>query len=414
MKGRVLCLLENMPFPTDRRIRREAETLAEAGYEVTVISPTGRGAEELEADIDGIRALRYPLRLSEGGAAGYVREYLSAAIGVWRIVRRLRKEEPFQVVIAANPPDFLLQLVRPLRRRGAGLIFDLHDPAPELFEAMFERRGIVHRLFVFLERGAERLADLVMTVNEPCAELVRRRSGLPDDRVYIVYNGPDPARFYPVEPLPQLRGGRGHLVLWIGQMSRKEGLGLLIDAADELVNQKGRTDVTFAIVGGGPIRDDLKADVARRGLSDVVSLPGVVGDAQLREYMSTASVCLSLDEQSALNDISLMIKVLEYMIMGRPIVQFPLAEISRVCGDSAVYAANGDAHDLALKIAELLDDPERRAALGAAARARLLDGLTWPDQEPTLLAAVERAAAIGQERVRRRAPGMNARPADEK
>ena len=398
MKDRVLLLLENEPFPYDRRVRQEASAFTAAGYGVTVISPVGPGAGALEEVIDGVRVLRFVPRPSPGGAAGYLREYLTAYLQMRKIVRRLREEAPFQVVIACNPPDILIHLARPLRKRGAGLIFDYHDPAPELFETMFERRGLFHRLLVFFERRAQRTADLVMTVNEPCAELVRTRGGIAADRVYIVYNGPNPEKFYPVEPRPELRNDRKHLVLWIGRMSRKEGLSLLIDAADELVNTRGRTDVSFAIVGNGDVKEDLEAEVAARGLDGVVVLPGSARDEQLREYMSTASVCLSLDEHSALNDRSLMIKVLEYMIMGRAIVQFPLNEISRVCGDTAVYAANGDSHDLAVKIGELLDDPDRREQLGAAARRRVLNGYTWPDQVPTLLAAVERAAKIGRAR----------------
>ena len=95
-----------------------------------------------------------------------------------------------------------------------------------------------------------------------------------------------------------------------------------------------------------------------------------------------------------MNDRSLMVKVLEYMAVGRPVIQFPLREMRRVCGDATVYAENGNARDLAAKLLELIDDPERRSRLGEAARRRVHDGLTWPDQVPTLLTAVERAAAL--------------------
>jgi glycosyltransferase involved in cell wall biosynthesis len=98
-----------------------------------------------------------------------------------------------------------------------------------------------------------------------------------------------------------------------------------------------------------------------------------------------------------MNDSSTMTKVIEYMVMGRPVVQFPLHETSRVCGDTSLYARPGDAADFADRIAELLDDPERAARLGAAARERAVPALLWPQQVPALLDAVGAALALRAE-----------------
>jgi glycosyltransferase involved in cell wall biosynthesis len=398
---KILILLENEPYPYDRRVRYEAEALRDAGYDVTVVSPMAPRAPERETTVDGVRVLRFDAPPPGGGIVGYVREYLLAGYRMYRIVKRLKREPQFAVVVACNPPDFLIHIARPLRRRGAGLIFDLHDPSPELYEAIFSRRMIIRRLLVAVERISFAAADVVMTVNDACADLVRVRGGVAPDRVFVVRNAPDPRRFFPVEPRPELRDGRKHLVLWVGRMSRKEGLHHMIDAAEELIQRQGRTDVTFTLVGDGDVRDDLIAETGRRKLDDAFAFPGMAEDAQLREYMATADVCLSLDEPNPMNDRSLMIKVLEYMAMGRPVVQFPLAEMRKVCGDAAVYAASADSVDLAQQIAALLDDPVRRERLGQAARARVLDGMMWPDQVPILLAAVTRAAGVGAARNRR-------------
>ena len=123
-------------------------------------------------------------------------------------------------------------------------------------------------------------------------------------------------------------------------------------------------------------------------------------------------VCVSLDVHSPMNDRSLMVKVMEYMTMGKAIVQFPLTEMHRVCGDATVYARNGDAVDLAEKVGELLDDPARTKALGDAARRRrcVESGLTWRHQIPILLAAVEHATQRATKR-RRSAPEPQAVPA---
>jgi glycosyltransferase involved in cell wall biosynthesis len=110
--------------------------------------------------------------------------------------------------------------------------------------------------------------------------------------------------------------------------------------------------------------------------------------------MSTADVCVGVDEPNPMNDSSTMTKIIEYMVMGRPIVQFPLAETSRVCGDTCLYARPGEAVDLAERILELLDDPERATDLGSAARERAVAGLLWPQQVPHLLEAVTAAARL--------------------
>jgi glycosyltransferase involved in cell wall biosynthesis len=402
VNARVLILLENEPYPHDRRIRYEALALTQAGCDVTVVSPTSERAPESEKWIEGVHVLRFDSPPPGGGALAYMREYLLAGLRMRRLLRRLaREEQPFDVVIACNPPDFLIHLARPLARRGAALIFDFHDPAPELFEGMFERRGITHRVLLALEGIAQRKADVVMTVNEPCADLVRGRGRVAAENVYVLVTCPDPKRFYLVEPRPELRRGHEVLVVWIGRMSRKENLPLLLDAAAELQRQ-GRTEIGFAIVGHGDIAEELQAQIDERELSDTMFMPGEADDEMLRDWLSTADICVSLDEHSPMNDRSLMVKVMEYMAMGRAIIQFPLTEMKRVCADTTLYARNGDAADLAEQIRTLADSAALRLQLGKAAQMRLLsEGLSWPDQVPTLLAALERAQAVkGQHRRR--------------
>lgn len=339
--------------------------------------------------------MRYEAPPPGRGVFGYTREYLFALGRMGQILRRLRKEPPFTAVVACNPPDVLILLARFLARGTPGLVFDYHDLSPELFEEVFGRRGTLYSLLLRVERLAFRTADVVMTVNEPCANVVRGRGKVPGNQVFVVCNCPDPRRFFRVDPRPELRQGREHLVLWVGTLSgrtsRKEGLYLLLEAADELVNNRGRTDVAFSIVGWGDIQSELAAEIKNRGLDGVVNLPGQLDVDRIREYISTADVCVSLDKRTPMTDQALVVKVLEYMAMARPVVQFPLTEMRRICGDTTVYTQNGNGQDLAETIAELLDDPERRARLGKAARERVLDGLTWPDQIPTLLHAVEQA-----------------------
>ena len=394
----ILILRQNEPYPYGW-VGQEAKALAEAGYQVTVVTPTGFGYESSDEELDGVRALRFNVPPVARGPAGYVREYLLAMLRMARLVRRAGVARPVDVVIVSTPPDFLMLLALPLRRRGASIVFDQRDPGPELFEAKFGRRGPLHWLLLRAERFAFRRADVVMPHNESCAELARGRGSVDPDRIFIVGVGPDPRRIFPVPPRPELKRGKQHLVLWVGGMSHQEGLERLVEAAELLVRKYGRDDVAFSLVGPGDARESLLADIRRRGLDNTIELPGVVTDTdRLRAYMATADVCVSVDERNAMNDRSTMMKVLEYMAMGRPVVQFPLLEMTRLCGDATVYARNADPADLAEKISALLDDPEWRERLGAQARRRMQEGLMWTDQVPVLIETVEAARAVAQRR----------------
>jgi glycosyltransferase involved in cell wall biosynthesis len=190
------------------------------------------------------------------------------------------------------------------------------------------------------------------------------RGGADPARVSLVGNGPDPARVYPVTARPELRRGRAHLVLWLGVMSKQEGLERLIEAAEHLVRAHGREDVHFALVGPGDAPEQLEREIVGRGLDGHVELVGLVGDDLVRAYVSTADVRVGVDQPNAMNDRAAMRKVLE------SVVQFPLDEMRRLCADASVYARPGDAADLAARICELLDDDDRRRRLGEKARRR--------------------------------------------
>jgi len=389
----VLVLVEPLPYPFDTRVRAQVEALLSAGHEVTVICPTGFGFDALDETIDGVRVLRFRMPKGGRGADGYLREYGASMLRMARLVRRVGRERFVDVCLVCNPPDLLVALAFLLRRTGTRVVLDFREISPELYEAKFGARGVLHRLLLANERFAFRHSDVVMTVSEPCVTIVRERGTIDPARIFLVGNGPDVRRVYPVDPRPELRCGRAHLVLWLGSMSQQEGLGRLIMAADHLVNALGRDDMVFAMVGPGDVHDELRGEIESRGLGDVIHLSGAVGDDLVRAYMSTATVCVGVDERNAMNDRAAMRKILEYMAMGRAVVQFPLREMQRLCGDTTLYARNADALHLAEQIARLLDDAQLRGELERAARERVSQALMWHHQVPRMLAAIDAALA---------------------
>jgi glycosyltransferase involved in cell wall biosynthesis len=230
-----------------------------------------------------------------------------------------------------------------------------------------------------------------MATNNSYRELAISRGRVNPDDVFVVRNGPDLETFKAVSPKPALKHGKPYLIGYVGTMSIQEGLDILLDVALH-IKQSGRDDVHFTCIGGGPGLATLRASARDKGLADVLDFTGRIPDDQLLEILSTADVCVNPDKPCEMNDISTMIKIMEYMALGKPIVQFDLKEGRFSAQDASLYADKQKrADDFAAKILWLLDNPEERKRMGDFGRKRAEDELAWDYSVKNLLAAYERA-----------------------
>jgi glycosyltransferase involved in cell wall biosynthesis len=394
--ARILILVENLSVPFDRRVWQESRALVEAGHEVCVICPRGAKRDtEPYARIEGIEIHRYALETAGGALRGYVREYGTALWRSLRLARQLDRERPFDVVQACNPPDLLFLVALPLKLRGARFVFDHHDLVPELFRSRFEKGGPLLWANQLLERLTFRLADHVISTNESYREVAVQRGHVARERTTVVRSAPDLTRFVAAAPDDTLRRGRKHLVCYLGVMGPQDGVDYALRALASVRDDLHRDDVQAAFVGHGDSWDDLVALAHELGLDDRVEFTGRVSDDDLARYLSTADVCLAPDPKNPLNDVSTMNKIVEYMAMSRPLVSFDLIEARVSAGDAAVYATPNDEREFARLVAELLDDPERRARMGALGRQRVEQELSWEHSRRHLLEAYDALLARG-------------------
>ena len=390
-RRRVLIIVENLPVPFDRRVWHEATTLRDDGYDVSVICPKAEGYEAGFEEIDGIHVFRHPLPFEAQGAMGYLLEYSAALFWEFVLSWRVLARRGFDVIHACNPPDtiFLVGAFFKLLL-GKKFLFDHHDLNPELYEAKFGRRDLLYRLLLKLERWTFRTADVSIATNESYKGVALERGGMAPERVYVVRSGPALERMKILPPVASLKRGRRYLVGYVGVMGRQEGISYLLEAAKYIVHKLGREDVHFGLVGSGPELEQLKREAAELGVADYVTFIGRVSDQKLLEVLNTADVCVNPDEHNAMNDKSTMNKIMEYMALGKPIVQFDMTEGRFSAQEASLYAAPNDPVDLAEKIVGLLDDPERRERMGQFGRKRVVDELAWSHEAPKLLAAYEK------------------------
>jgi glycosyltransferase involved in cell wall biosynthesis len=388
----VLIIVENLPSPFDRRVWQEATTLTAAGYMVSIICPTGKGYEKKFETIDGVAIYRHNLPLEAQGTLGYLLEYTWALLAQFTLAWRVLLTRGFDVIHACNPPDTIFIVGGFFKLLGKRFIFDHHDINPELYEAKFGRRGLMYRLLLRLERWTFRTADVSIATNESYRRIAIERGGMDPARVFVVRSGPALSRMRVLPPEPALKQGRRYLVGYVGVMGAQEGIDLLLRAVEYLVKTRARTDIHFGLVGGGTELLAMRQLAAQLGVAEYVTFPGRVPDAELLAMLNTADVCVNPDVANEMNDKSTMNKIMEYMAIGKPVVQFDLTEGRFSAQDASLYAKRNDPIDLADKIAQLCDDPAARARMGEYGRERVARELSWDHEAPKLLAAY--AAAL--------------------
>lgn len=389
--ARVLMVVENNGYPTDIRVRAEALALIAAGYNVTVIAPN-RGARPHAETIDGVHVRRYPPPPEGAGLWAYVREYLYATTMSLLMVVRVLLGRGFDVIHLHNPPDTLWVAAVPAKLAGKRVIFDHHDLSPEMYEAIYgpRARGIVTRVLLLLERITFRMADHVISTNESYREIAMTRGGVPRRRVTVVRNGPDLRRVRLVEPDADLRARANTIVGYVGLMAKQDGVDQLMHAVRHLVHVLGRRDVLFMLIGYGDELDELKRLAGELEIEEWVWFTGKISDnEQFRRYLSTADLCVTPDPATPYTAQSTMIKMMEYMALGKATVAFDLRENRASAGDAAVYVPGNDPAAFAEAIAALMDDPARREEMGRIGRQRVESGLSWAHSVPHLLAAYE-------------------------
>jgi glycosyltransferase involved in cell wall biosynthesis len=390
-KRKILIIVENLPVPFDGRVWKEAYALHQHGYEVSVLSPRGKGFRKTHETLEGVHIYRHPMPSEGNTPLGYLLEYTAALF--WQVLFTwwIFLARGFHVIQGCNPPDDIFFVALPFRIFGVKYIFDHHDANPELYLAKYGRKDLFYKVQTWLEKLTYMSSDVVMATNESYGRIAINRGKLDPNDVFVVRNGPDLEKFRLAPEQPRLKYGKPFLIGYVGTISVQEGLDILVEVAAH-IRGLGHEDVHFTCVGGGPGLPVLRQMVKDKKLEDTFNFTGRIPDQDLLEVLSTADVCVNPDRPCEMNDISTMIKIAEYMALGKPIVQFNLKEGRFTAGEASLYCDNDNqVNDFAEKILWLLERSEERQRMGEIGRRRVEQQLAWKYSVENLLAAYERA-----------------------
>lgn len=386
-KNRILMLLENLPFPQDLRVRREAFALTSAGYRVTVICPSAKGQTSREI-VNGVSVYRYPAPPAAQELLSYLWEYAYSMAASFCLSLVALFRDGFDVIHAHNPPDTFVFIAMFYKMFGKRFVYDHHDLSPEMYVARFHGGGkpLVYRSLVLFEKLSCRFADHVIVTNESYKRVAMERGRVPKARITIVRNGIELSRTtIPVEPDWELRQMGKSIIGYVGVMGVQDGVDYLLRALNHLLRGIGRDDFYCVLIGFGDALEDLKRLAQELALQDHVFFTGPIFGEKLRQLLAAADICVDASPANPYTERSTMFKIMEYMSLSKPIVAFDLPEHRFTAGEAALYVTPNDERAFARSLERLMDDPERRKALGVTGSGRIKTQLAWEYSIPNLL-----------------------------
>jgi glycosyltransferase involved in cell wall biosynthesis len=384
-------MLVHSYYDEDPRVRREAESLVEAGHAVDVFA-LRRDHDAVTQDVAGVHVNRLGVQRHQGASIGvYLREYLSFLVRAAWALSRAHRRRHYGLVQVHSLPDFLAFAAAPLRLFRVPLLLDLHEAMPEFFRSRFPRTSnrLMYRLLLIQERLSIGIATAVVTVNDAMAD---RLIGLrvPADKVHVVVNRPSLARFDAgAQPRRAFAEDGTIRLVYAGALTPTYELDVALDAIGRLATDRPDLHLVLDVYGRGDAEADLRRRVNALGIADRVRFHGRIPIDEVPAAVAAADLGLAPTRLDRFTDVSLSTKVFEYAAMGKPVVatRLPLVEQTFPVGTVRTYEP-AMAESLAAAIVAIVDDPVARDAAVAATLA-IVRERSWEHEAITYVGLVE-------------------------
>lgn len=384
-----VCMIAYANYPTDARIRREAETLVAHGFHVRCVT-NRNGDTAIRRLVSGVEVLEVNVPKYRGKSTlAYMGSYLLFLLASSIVCIRLALKGEVDVVHAHNLPDFLVFAGLLPRLMGRKVVLDVHDSVPETFATKFSQRSWLHTLLCLEERVSARVANRVICVNHPQRDTLVSR-GIPREKTIISMNVPDPKIFDSSGPavLRHSNDDGTFNLVYHGTMAERLGVDLIIRAVGRL---QGRSpDVRLHLWGAGDDHERFQAIVRELKLEHRVHFrPEGYPLQELPQRLKGMHVGVVGNRRSVAGELMLPVKLLEYVALGIPAVVPRLRTIQHYFRDDMVsYYDAGDVESLADSLYRIQCQPDLRRMQAERARG-FLDEYGWEHKGADFVALYE-------------------------
>ncbi len=385
--GRI-CVIRQSIYPYDLLVRREAETLRQAGYETHIIClarPENETNQQREEMINGIHVHRLPLKRKKTSVARYAYDYLTFAVLASLKVTTLHLKRHFDVIQVNNMPDLLVFAAIVPKILGAKVLSMMYEPTPELWEDL--RGSRPPQMLKTVEQLSLAFADLSFTVTQQLKDAYVSRGAKPD-KIRIVLNAPDES-FLETREVHSDGGDRenGFTLICHGAIEERYGQDTILEAI--ALAKPQIPGLRLRILGKGTYVDRMIARRKQLGLEDCVDYLGYVPLEQMIQELHTADVGIVAQKSSPYSNLVHTGKMYEYIALGKPVLASRLKAVEAYFGEDALaYFEPGDPHSLANGILHLYQHPEKRTLLASKAQ-ELYGRYRWEKQKEVYLSTYQ-------------------------
>ncbi len=274
---------------------------------------------------------------------------------------------------------------------GVKYVFDHHDINPELYEAKYNKKKFFYKLLVLLEKITFKVADYSIATNESFKDIAIGRGKMPENKITVVRSGPRISRFVPGGSTPAYKKNKKILIGYIGVIAEQDGLDLLMQVIQLLTKQN--RNVHFAIIGGGTELNKIRSLSSKLGIDEYVDFYGLLSDDKLiNDILNTCDICVNPDPPSPYNNLITTNKVMEYMALKKPVIQFDLKEGRYSAGKASLYA--NDIVDYVNKILWLINNPDACVEMGEFGYTRVKNELCWEHESKKLVSLYKEVLCV--------------------
>ncbi len=378
-----VCMLVHQDYYMDARVMQYADYLISNGFNVDVIccrlvNPAPANAQ------DKVKVYPISIKHDQGSVIGMMLEYLAALFFYTLRLTQLFLVHRYAIIHIHNMPDFLVFAAIIPKLLGAKVILDIHDPMPEFYLSKFAGKL---KTIVLLMRTEEYLSsafvDAVITANPIFKDNLIQR-GIDREKITVIANYPDPKVFSREKYTHKSAIKNEHFrIIYPGTLASRYGLDIPIRALVQLSQEI--PNIRLILIGPRtPYVDELEHLAEELRVQAWLEIRPAIPIDKVPGEMAQADVGIYTARPDSHMDIAISGKILEYAIMGIPVVTSRLSIAERLFpqeAEAVLFFPPGDVDAFAARILELYRQPELRRRLVEKMDAVFTKNHSWKKEE---------------------------------